>query len=60
MPSYRVYKVDPEGHIAEPPWVIECEDDEQAMLAAGRYLDGKSLEVWDGSRRIGTIPTEEA
>jgi hypothetical protein len=59
MPSYRVYRVDPEGHITEPAWVLECEDDEQAILAAGRSLDGKSLEVWDGSRRIGTIPTEE-
>jgi hypothetical protein len=35
------------------PLVLECEDDEQAMLAAGRFLDGRSLEVWDGSRRLG-------
>jgi hypothetical protein len=23
------------------------------MLAAGRFLDGKSIEVWDGSRGLG-------
>jgi hypothetical protein len=55
MTTYRIYVVNPEGHVTDPPQIVECADDQEAMRQARQYLDSKPLEVWDGSKRVGSL-----
>lgn len=56
MGTYRAYSIERDGHIVEPPVVIECSDDEQAIEAvASEVTDGKLRELWQGSRRVTVI-----
>ena len=52
MPMYRVYFMDPQGHISRPPEVIECADDKEAADKARQLIDGLDIEVWDQGRLI--------
>jgi hypothetical protein len=52
MPAYRVYTIDKSGHILGPANLIEAADDETARQEAKRGLDGHTVEVWIGGRRI--------
>ena len=40
MPVYRVYFMDPQGHICRPPEVIDCADDKEAAEKARQFIDG--------------------
>jgi hypothetical protein len=51
-PTYRAYVLGPDDHIVQPPQLIEAPDDEQAIEAARRILDGHTLEVWDQQRLV--------
>ena len=55
MPYYRIYFLDRNGRIAGPPEVIDCEDDEHAKKTARQQVDGKDVELWDGSRMVDKI-----
>ncbi len=55
MERYRVYVMDSEGHINDPPEVIDCPDDEAAVARARQMLDGRVIEVWHGARRIVSL-----
>lgn len=57
MPSYRIYQMDSDGHISGPPWIVDCENDQQAIAAAKQHLDGKDLELWDKARRVAKLPS---
>ena len=59
MPHYRIYVVTHDGHISEPPHVIECEDDQAAMGKAVQYTNGKSVELWSSARFIVRFPSDE-
>jgi len=50
MPEYRAYIIDHDGHIRrfEP---IACADDDTAIAAAKRLVDGHDVEVWQGPAR---------
>jgi hypothetical protein len=50
MQTYRLYFINAEGKITEPPKVVECQTDEEALVEAQKYLDGKAVEVWKGAR----------
>lgn len=52
MTAYRLYFVGSDGHIAGPPEVVECADDQAAIEAAKQLLDGKAIEVWDKARIV--------
>ena len=52
MEQYRVYVLDADGHVHDPPQVIECPDDEAAIEQARQLLNGRVIEVWHGSRRV--------
>ena len=52
MEKYRVYVLDAEGHVQDPPEVIECSDDGAAIEQASQLLDGRVIEVWKGSHRV--------
>jgi hypothetical protein len=60
MPHYRIYKLTPEGHVASPPAVVECADDDAVKAHAQALLDGADIEVWQEKRLVvrlkGTQP----
>jgi hypothetical protein len=55
MTIYRVYKLRDDGRISGAPQVIDCRDDEAAMLEARRLVKGHVREVWDLARFVGRI-----
>ena len=55
MPAYRLYPMSRDSHIAGPPTVIDCADDQEAAQAAERLADGHALEVWDSARFVVRI-----
>jgi hypothetical protein len=59
MIKYRVYRVDKAGQFQGPPIVIECEDDDEALIKAQGYVDGLAAEIWDEARKVAFIPSDE-
>jgi hypothetical protein len=55
MPTYRVYLIGRDQHIAGPPKVFECSDDDEVVYKAKQILDGHALEIWDGARHVGRL-----
>jgi hypothetical protein len=55
MPEYRAYILYHDGHIKsfEP---LVCPDDDVAILHAKRLVDGHDVELWQGTRRVTTLP----
>jgi hypothetical protein len=52
---YRAFVVDKDGKLSEPPQVLHCTDDDEAVKAAQRFVDGCNVEVWDRHRFIAYI-----
>jgi hypothetical protein len=52
MPTYRLYIVTPAGRIAKRAEIVECADDEEAIQAAERAMDGQDIEVWNDARLV--------
>jgi hypothetical protein len=50
--AYRFYVLDESEHVSQPPQIVECAGDEDAIRQARQLLDGKVIEVWDEARRI--------
>jgi hypothetical protein len=59
MPAYRVYAISKQGRISGPPDIIECGDDQEAIGKAALLTNGKSVELWEGSRLIVRFPSDE-
>jgi hypothetical protein len=57
MPEYRFYTLDPDGHIATPPTVVECQDDQTAVQRAKEALADLAIEVWESARLIARLET---
>jgi hypothetical protein len=56
MAVYRVYFLNKEGHVDRPPLILEhCADDDTAIEAARRYVDGLDIEIWDGPRLVAKL-----
>jgi hypothetical protein len=55
VPDYRVYKLNHDGHISEPPHVLTCRNDEEAQREARKLLALQALEIWCGSHKVATI-----
>jgi hypothetical protein len=55
VPAYRVYIIGRDGHVAGPAPVADCQDDREAVEKAEQYLDGRSIEVWDGARLVAHL-----
>ena len=55
MSDYRVYKLDESGKTTGPPYIVQCEDDDAALILARRFVDGEIREIWEGARRVATI-----
>jgi hypothetical protein len=52
MPHYRIFTLTKQGHVATPPVIVECRDDEAAEAEARRLLDGADVEVWLEKRLV--------
>jgi hypothetical protein len=55
MPLYRFYTLDSRGHVCEPPRIIECADDRDAVSQAHRFLATKAVEIWLEAKRVGRL-----
>ena len=58
MPEYRIYTVKKDGHLAGPPTVVDCLDDETAVNEAKQLLDELIVEVWQGARVVKRLEPE--
>jgi hypothetical protein len=52
MPDYRLYTLKNDGHIAGPPKILQCADDQEAIAEAKKLLDGLDIEIWQGARVV--------
>ena len=60
MTHYRIYKLDPAGHIVAGHSVL-CLSDASAMALAGKFVDrAAAVEVWEHDRPVGRVTTENA
>jgi hypothetical protein len=59
MAQYRIYHVDPDGHISTPPEVVECQDDQEAIEKATRFVNGRDIELWERDRFVTRLPSNE-
>ena len=59
MIAYRFYKIDRDDHVDGPPQVLQCEDDDAALVEARKLVDGYAIEIWRDDRRVGLIPADD-
>jgi hypothetical protein len=57
MPEYRACMLGRDGHIHDFEPIV-CDDDEGAIVAAKRLVDGCDVELWQGARLITTLTHE--
>jgi hypothetical protein len=55
--DYRAYLLDEHAHIVDAHTFVAASD-EAALFYANQYANGRDVEVWHRSRRIGLIPRE--
>jgi hypothetical protein len=55
MPTYRFYSLKKDGHIAGTPSDFDCPDDNDAVKEAEKLLDGRDIEIWQGTRVVAYI-----
>jgi hypothetical protein len=55
MPEYRIYTLSDGNKIAEPPRVVTCDNDQEAIEQATQLLDGHDIEVWAGARVVSRL-----
>ncbi len=55
MPIYRLFPIAPDGKIADAPMIIEASHDNAALILGERVLDGRTVEVWEGTKLIGVV-----
>ncbi len=63
MPAYRFYYTANINRPVGVPQRLDCADDAQAMIKARELVDhappqGSGVEVWEGNRLVGRVPTE--
>ena len=54
MADYRLYLLDPDGHVARSI-ELQLETDEQALDAASGHQHAHGMELWQLGRRIRTF-----
>jgi hypothetical protein len=57
MPDYRAYIVGRDGQF-QGFEVIEAADDDEAVNAARKFVDGHDVEVWHLDRKIAVLSHE--
>ena len=59
MTRYRIYALSANDHVINPPEVVEFSDDQAAIDRAKQLVDGQTIEVWDGPRRVVRLPPKD-
>ncbi len=54
MSHYRLYFLDRNDHIRHA-LDIECQDDTEAIELVEGHRDGRTMELWQGARRVARI-----
>ncbi len=57
MAHYRLYFLDHTDHIRHAV-SLECVDDSQALALLEEHRDGRTLELWEGVRRVARLEAE--
>ena len=55
MTYYRFYSLDERGKVFVPPAVLQCSDDEDALVQGQTLVREHPIEIWDGGRRVATL-----
>jgi cobalamin biosynthesis protein CbiG len=53
--GYRLYGLDGVNKVSSGSW-FEADDDESAIEAAKKMMDGHDCELWAGKRLVARIP----
>lgn len=56
MPHYHAYVLNAAGHIAGPPYQLDCDDDEAAVVTAWHLPVDYGVEVWETARLVMRLP----
>jgi hypothetical protein len=56
VPEYRVFFLEAETYITQPPHIVECADDQEAIQKARQFMDGRDIELWEKARFIARFP----
>jgi hypothetical protein len=56
MIDSRIFKTSENGSVTAPAEIIRCATDEEAIERARAFVNGQSVEVWDGARQVISIP----
>jgi hypothetical protein len=59
MPEYRVFRLDDAGKILWPSNAATFDGDQEAIREVRKTLNGATLEIWEGPRRIAVIKPGE-
>lgn len=59
MGHYRLYFLDERGRIVRP-LDLECDTDQQALTLAREHRRQHGMELWQGTRLVGRIPSPAA
>ena len=59
MPPYRAFEIDDSGHVSATAKTIEAKSDIHAIVQAMQIADGKAMEIWDETRRVGLVERRE-
>ena len=59
MLDYRVYSLEPDGHIYNPPRIIACADDADAEEQSRQLLEANVIEVWRQMRRVAVLTPDK-
>ena len=54
MGDYRLYFLDPSNHVVGFN-EYECSNDEEAIVRAQQFKDGRALELWSRARFVARI-----
>jgi hypothetical protein len=55
MRGYRIFELSEDGHIRTPPKIFEGSDDRAAVEKARECLQGRPVEVWEGTRLVASL-----
>ena len=55
MPRYLVHVFTKDNKIWNPPIIMICDSDHEAVAQAEQLVDGNDVELWDGGRRVSRI-----
>jgi hypothetical protein len=50
--EYRVFFLESDPYITQPPQFLECADDQEAIEKAKQFIDGRDIELWEKSRCV--------